>query len=1357
MSSSRAVQTVAEDSGGVRWFGSGFQVAADLVLTANHVLHGCVSLAVRFVEAPGGVREVVADRVFWDAGVDVAVLRLREIGPDVTPVSFGVLVGSATCDVVGFPRFKLNDGRQDGRERYRDSHHAMGRCPVHSNMIDGTLELTVDPPERDPDLRRSPWEGMSGAAVFAEGLLIGVVTEHRRRDGLGRLTAIPVREWSRRLSSESWQELKELLGMPEEAGLGVAGAAPYESPEVRRKKEADTQALRERQTHFRPRARGAGTVADSGSYFTGRTAALADLASWLRAPAPDRHAVVVTGGPGSGKSALLGRLLDLADSDTVDSAPPPQTVPPGGCIDVIVHARGMSLEALVERLAAALSIACTTHEGLLLALKDRKQPVTVLIDSLDEAGGGGDQNEARRIGRELLNPMCVLPRLRLIIGTRTGPLASLDSAVRVINLDTDVYSDPADLTGYVRAMLLAEDDPDSLTPYRGRERYASQIAEGVAHRAGRSFLVARMIARALIHSPVLDVNDPGWEQRLPSEAGQAFDAYLGRFGPEEPLVRRLLLPLAYAAGQGLPWDDLWAKTAAALSGVHCTDQDIDWLLTHAGAYVAEIPTAGNRSVYRLFAESLAEHLRDPRRDTEVQRRLCTTLLQNVRARPASGGRDWAAADPYILDHLATHAVAAGVLDTLLDDTDYLTFATPQFLLHALNQARADIRGGRVLAAVYRASVNVHASVTPTERRDILAVDSARYQRPDLARAFAHTRPWRPRWATGGLVDPGHRMVLTGHTGPVRAVALGVVQGRPVAVTGGDDPVVRVWDLIDGTERATLASGATQVHAVAVGEWLGRPIAVIGDHDGTVRVWDLIDGTELLTLTGHTGPVRAVALCGLPHRQVVVTGGNDATVRVWSLIRGLELLTLTGHTGPVRAVAVDLAHGGPAAITASDTQPDRTVRTWDLFDGTELECADVSEPAVAVGVTDGGFVTLCGSDRRSVLVDEFMTIDGTTARPVPTVPGGWIGVVQGRLVAAASWGDRSVRVWDPVSGIERCMLTGHQKWVRAVVVGEVQGRSVAVAGSEDHTVRVWDLDEESSRTTRPGHDGSVRTVAAGVVKGRPVAVTGGEDRAVRVWDIRDGTPGAVGRHRFEVDAVATGVVQGHPVAIAAGDPAVRVWDLASESEHAPFGERALSVATCMLRGRPVAITGQSGGQAKVWDLTDGTERATFTGHTIQVNTVATGVVQGRPVAITGGADATVRVWDLLGGTERAVLTGHTDFVNAVATGVVRGRPVAVTGSNDATARVWDLISGSQRAVLTGHDYWVGAVAVGEINGRPIAVTTGGHRTVCVWDLETHARTATMRLPQGCEAVAILDNSIILGMGHEVLVLEPQPRR
>jgi WD40 repeat protein len=119
-----------------------------------------------------------------------------------------------------------------------------------------------------------------------------------------------------------------------------------------------------------------------------------------------------------------------------------------------------------------------------------------------------------------------------------------------------------------------------------------------------------------------------------------------------------------------------------------------------------------------------------------------------------------------------------------------------------------------------------------------------------------------------------------------AVATAVLpDGRPIAVTGGEDATVRIWDLATGTPMFVGHTGG--VAAVATGVLPdGRPIAVTGGKDATVRVWDLATGTPMADLfIGRTHRVRAVATAVLPDgRPIAITGGEDATVRIWDLQR-----------------------------------------------------------------------------------------------------------------------------------------------------------------------------------------------------------------------------------------------------------------------------------------------------------------------------------------------------------------------------------------------------------------------------------------------------------------------------------------
>ncbi|MEV6114039.1 trypsin-like peptidase domain-containing protein [Streptomyces sp. NPDC052109] len=196
----RVAEVVARCADGTRPRGSGYLVATNLVLTAAHVVRDADTVTVRF--NPDRTDEWSAPaRVGW-FGPDRTDAALLEIDPGAVPFSRQaepVRLGAPgednavlTCSAVGFPLFKMRR-RPDG-SRARDACHAWGHVPVLSNRRTGTLEFRVPPPEGTA--QGSPWEGMSGAAVWAEGRVIGIVVEHHPAEGPGTLTVSRADRWA---------------------------------------------------------------------------------------------------------------------------------------------------------------------------------------------------------------------------------------------------------------------------------------------------------------------------------------------------------------------------------------------------------------------------------------------------------------------------------------------------------------------------------------------------------------------------------------------------------------------------------------------------------------------------------------------------------------------------------------------------------------------------------------------------------------------------------------------------------------------------------------------------------------------------------------------------------------------------------------------------------------------------------------------------------------------------------------------------------------------------------------------------------------------------------------------------------
>jgi WD40 repeat protein len=89
-------------------------------------------------------------------------------------------------------------------------------------------------------------------------------------------------------------------------------------------------------------------------------------------------------------------------------------------------------------------------------------------------------------------------------------------------------------------------------------------------------------------------------------------------------------------------------------------------------------------------------------------------------------------------------------------------------------------------------------------------------------------------------------------------------------------MVRVWDLTTGWPPGVpLNSHGGEVAAVATGVVEGRPVAVTGSWDGTVRVSDLTTRRPVGRTLVFPGPVRAVAVS--PDGRLVVGFGWEVAV------------------------------------------------------------------------------------------------------------------------------------------------------------------------------------------------------------------------------------------------------------------------------------------------------------------------------------------------------------------------------------------------------------------------------------------------------------------------------------------------
>jgi serine/threonine protein kinase len=362
--------------------------------------------------------------------------------------------------------------------------------------------------------------------------------------------------------------------------------------------------------------------------------------------------------------------------------------------------------------------------------------------------------------------------------------------------------------------------------------------------------------------------------------------------------------------------------------------------------------------------------------------------------------------------------------TLIQKLDKQRWATPP----AVDQLRPEVSAG----------------VAGVVRKLMAKRPEDRYQTPaELVAALDHLGrtghlPAEPR---PPALAPARR--LTGHTDCVWGVALSA-DGQ-LALSGGKDGTLRLWDVASGKELRVLVGGGDEIRAVALSTD-GR--LLLSASGATLKLWDGVTGQELGRLVGHTDTVKSVAFA--PDGRRGAARGDDRTVRLWDVQGRREVRRFAGHTRDLTGVV--FTPDGRHVLSGSR---DQTLRLWDLQTGREARCF-------------GG--------RAGMVLSVAVSADGRHA-----LSGGY---------------DTTLRLWELASGKELRRFQGHKQMVAGVAFAP-DGRRV-LSGSHDQTLKLWDLESTRELCSCEGHAGWVTSVT--YAPDSRSAISAGADGALCLWQL-----------------------------------------------------------------------------------------------------------------------------------------------------------------------------------------------------------------------------------------------------------------
>ena len=274
----------------------------------------------------------------------------------------------------------------------------------------------------------------------------------------------------------------------------------------------------------------------------------------------------------------------------------------------------------------------------------------------------------------------------------------------------------------------------------------------------------------------------------------------------------------------------------------------------------------------------------------------------------------------------------------------------------------------------------------------------------------------------------------------------------VLASGGDDGLVRLWDLPSGRELAGLQGHRQTV--TSIGFLHGGDRLASASLDGTMRIWDLPGDGPAAGKPEHRPTVfstpgdRLHALAVSRDGRLLAVAGSTGKIYLQELGKAGALREVAEHPKAVHSLAFSPLN--PWIASASE---DRTVGMWHLD---EVRIAD-KKPAdgamKAVAFSADGLMLAGGGDDHGVTLWS-MSDQNVHARLIGhPLPVRGIAFAPDNRVVATACDDEKVRLWDADTGVLFYTLHGHGARINAVAFSP-DGKTLA---SCDHAgnIHLWE--------------------------------------------------------------------------------------------------------------------------------------------------------------------------------------------------------------------------------------------------------------------------------------------------------------
>lgn len=321
----------------------------------------------------------------------------------------------------------------------------------------------------------------------------------------------------------------------------------------------------------------------------------------------------------------------------------------------------------------------------------------------------------------------------------------------------------------------------------------------------------------------------------------------------------------------------------------------------------------------------------------------------------------------------------------------------------------------------------------------------------------------------------------------------------------DTPVVKMTKVYKGHKDAVIC---VAIHST-------EPFFASGSADATIRLVDYELQSNAAVLRGHTHAVNCLSWT----KEELVSGSSDMSIKVWKSGNKTNAFdfgefycakTLLGHEHSVSG----LLNLDDTELTVSVSR-DKTIRVWDRTSGfCRKTLNDTHDDWIRCCDANHKYLVTSGNDKRVFVFDlkNLTSFDksfgGASASYVNAFPvhENYVDAIkiykQGRLgedehVAATASRDKSIGIWNIVTGACLVRLTGHENWVRDLAL--LESYNLLLSVGDDKSLRIWDLKRRKQVYHEVNaHDHFVDAIV--VHKEFRVVLTGSVDKTTKIWKL-----------------------------------------------------------------------------------------------------------------------------------------------------------------------------------------------------------------------------------------------------------------